>query len=745
MGSRITLRPDLKAYALSKDRVVVFSESSHFLLHGELYVGIIEELLSGTKSKLELKSKLSPSFDPKMLNDAVKKLLEKGLATSDEYTMLPEAARAFWYENGVNAGRLENNLKNTKICVKSFTHLKNDPRDRFVESLEKLGFIVEDPSDFTVILTDSYLDERISDFWKELDNQNKPWIPLKFSGSKLWFGPIFDPKVNNCYFCLQQALKENKRVEVDIFGFNSKNLGYPSNSYLDINEDIGHRLSAIQLAKWLDNPKDQIPYNYLIVFDTVDLTTKLHPTRLIYCENCQTKNFGTGSPTYELNASPIVYNNYDGDRCSMLEDTLDELERIVSPVTGIVSSYKVFNVNGNKVASSIRNLPTKISESDCKKNTLRVPDVVVGKGKTKTQAVIGCLAESLERYNNSFFNQPILFASYDRIAEKALKPQTLLLFSDRQYENRHETNLSVGAFNRVPKKYDDSEIRWTKVHSLEGKENVYIPSSYCYLNYPFKNEVEMCPADTNGCASGNSIEEAIFYAILELIERDAVSIWWYNKIQYPEIDVCTINDQYIRKLVNFHVREGRVFRLIDITSDLKVPTFVAISHEKSGDEIYFGTSSYPNPCVAIAKCIHELNQMMVHRTENRDFSSGMIAPSQKDFARWVLNENLRDHPHLTSIYKKSFSEMDYPSIELEDFRDLIESLINILRGKNLSPYWLNMSHVDINFFTVRAIIPGLRHFWRRLGPGRLYNVPVEQGLLDQCKPESSMNPTPYFL
>ena len=29
---------------------------------------------------------------------------------------------------------------------------------------------------------------------------------------------------------------------------------------------------------------------------------------------------------------------------------------------------------------------------------------------------------------------------------------------------------------------------------------------------------------------------------------------------------------------------------------------------------------------------------------------------------------------------------------------------------------------------VRVIAPGLRHFWRRLGPGRLYDVPVELNL-----------------
>ena len=40
--------------------------------------------------------------------------------------------------------------------------------------------------------------------------------------------------------------------------------------------------------------------------------------------------------------------------------------------------------------------------------------------------------------------------------------------------------------------------------------------------------------------------------------------------------------------------------------------------------------------------------------------------------------------------------------------------------------------------------PGLRHFWRRLGPGRLYDVPVRLGWLDRPTPEDEINPWNVF-
>jgi oxazoline/thiazoline synthase len=47
---------------------------------------------------------------------------------------------------------------------------------------------------------------------------------------------------------------------------------------------------------------------------------------------------------------------------------------------------------------------------------------------------------------------------------------------------------------------------------------------------------------------------------------------------------------------------------------------------------------------------------------------------------------------------------------------------------------------DVEVNVVRVIVPGLRHFYRRFGPGRLYDVPVKLGLLDRPLPESELTP-----
>jgi ribosomal protein S12 methylthiotransferase accessory factor len=58
---------------------------------------------------------------------------------------------------------------------------------------------------------------------------------------------------------------------------------------------------------------------------------------------------------------------------------------------------------------------------------------------------------------------------------------------------------------------------------------------------------------------------------------------------------------------------------------------------------------------------------------------------------------------------------------------------------------LDTTRDDIGFPTVRVAVPGMRHFWARLAPGRLYEVPVALGWLAAPLDESELNPVPFFL
>lgn len=58
---------------------------------------------------------------------------------------------------------------------------------------------------------------------------------------------------------------------------------------------------------------------------------------------------------------------------------------------------------------------------------------------------------------------------------------------------------------------------------------------------------------------------------------------------------------------------------------------------------------------------------------------------------------------------------------------------------------LDQTRPDIGFPTVKVIVPGLRHFWARYAPGRLYDVPVNLGWLQTPTSEEELNPRVMFL
>jgi hypothetical protein len=58
---------------------------------------------------------------------------------------------------------------------------------------------------------------------------------------------------------------------------------------------------------------------------------------------------------------------------------------------------------------------------------------------------------------------------------------------------------------------------------------------------------------------------------------------------------------------------------------------------------------------------------------------------------------------------------------------------------------LNQTRPDVGLAVVKVIVPGLRHYWARFAPGRLFDVPVATGRLTEPTRFSDLNPIPMFM
>ena len=288
MNSLLIFRPDFHIHILDEDKLVLFSDDSHFLLPNRIYVAIAKELSEGPKTIKDLVSGLSKMYSSDFIHAAIDNLTKKFIITSKPSTLTHEAL-AFWYQSSIDPEALETEQARVRVKINNFGIPRENSLEKFSNKLHDLGFSVSDDAEFSIVVLDSYLGNDLSEFISQTKSQNKSWIPLKTHGTKIWLGPIFCNDSNNCWNCLEQSIKENRRVEVDIFGSENLNRIPASQCHLSANEDVGMNICGVQLAKWFVNKNEHPLLSHILTFDLVSLEIQFHPVGLIFCEGCQKK------------------------------------------------------------------------------------------------------------------------------------------------------------------------------------------------------------------------------------------------------------------------------------------------------------------------------------------------------------------------------------------------------------------------------------------------------------------------
>src|SRR6202012_2261941 len=108
--------------------------------------------------------------------------------------------------------------------------------------------------------------------------------------------------------------------------------------------------------------------------------------------------------------------------------------------------------------------------------------------------------------------------------------------------------------------------------------------AFCYFSSPRGDREPFSIGDSNGSAAGNTLEEAILQGFLELVERDSVALWWYSRVRRPGVDLDGFAEPYYDRLRDQLRAQGRELWAIDLTSDLGVPVFAALTRDTRGTE-----------------------------------------------------------------------------------------------------------------------------------------------------------------
>ena len=307
--------------------------------------------------------------------------------------------------------------------------------------------------------------------------------------------------------------------------------------------------------------------------------------------------------------------------------------------------------------------------------------------------------------------------------------------------------LPPGA-RRVPARFDpEAEIEWTPVWSLTHARARYLPTAYCWYGAEHRPGAAFATADSNGCAAGAVIEEAIVQGFLELIERDGVAIWWYNRLRRPRVAMGLWNDAALDGVIGRFAEIGRDVWALDVTTDLGIPTFAAVSCAAGAPRtrVLLGFGAHLDAQVALRRAVTELVQSLP--AADRAASSPASSPDAPQAAAldWFATATVEDHPHLApDPAARARTPDDYPRPGMTDLLEAIDHCVAAARSRGLETLVLDQTRPDVGLAVAKVFVPGLRHFWPRFGAGRLYDVPVALGWRDCALDETELNPVPIY-
>jgi ribosomal protein S12 methylthiotransferase accessory factor len=372
-----------------------------------------------------------------------------------------------------------------------------------------------------------------------------------------------------------------------------------------------------------------------------------------------------------------------------------------------------------------------------------------GKGKEATQAKASAVCEAIERYSGVFQgDEARIRARLRDLGDAGVHPNSCMLFSERQFANREYWNIEGTGCDWVPEPFDeDREIEWSPAWSLTYSERRWLSTAYCYYGYSRKYHAWFASADSNGCAAGCTKEEAILHGFLELVERDSVALWWYNRLRKPGVDLASFKDPYFQELQAWYKTRQRDLWVLDLTSDLAIPTFAAISrrHDREVEDIIFGFGSHLDPHLAILRALTEVNQSLPASPLDIWNEEDLYLNSDNRTLAWLKTATLENQPYLAPAKALAAkTQADYSPCWSEDLHIDVMTCVKTAEAKGLETLVVDQTRPDTGLHVVKVVVPGLRHCWPRFAAGRLYHVPVQMGWLAKPLTENLLNPQHIF-
>lgn len=372
-----------------------------------------------------------------------------------------------------------------------------------------------------------------------------------------------------------------------------------------------------------------------------------------------------------------------------------------------------------------------------------------GTGFTREEADLSAVAEAVERYCAAYVqpNMTVL-DSWKQMSESvdALHCSELPLFSDAQYSQLN--------FPYVPF-LEDTPIRWVKGFNLTTQREKWVPAAVTWDSYLPLSEEEssICFGLMTGTACGSSLTQATINGLLEVVERDAFMIMWYNRLSLPRLDVCS--ESVADAFSEFFDNERFTVHLVNMTSDHGIPSVFGYLQTCDG-KISIGGAARLTLEKAVEKTLFEMSQLFIGNKE-QIFTNHppVLIPEQ------ITDYGLR-LSYYTQPYAKEELEFTYASEKMDPLRDddfwvrgeekdQLERLVLALEQCGLEVIVVDITTPDVRelgMHVVKVLVPGAVMLPRSekekiMTASRIYEVPLKMGWLERSLQPDELNTSPH--
>ncbi|MBW6422100.1 YcaO-like family protein [Rhizobium sp. XQZ8] len=265
----------------------------------------------------------------------------------------------------------------------------------------------------------------------------------------------------------------------------------------------------------------------------------------------------------------------------------------------------------------------------------------------------------------------------------------------------------------VPAEIGSGSIPWVGGLDVLSGQQVMVPWWLAGMDHRGERPAGF-EQSSDGLASGNTQSEALLHGLCELIERDA---WTIAQLKSEReladclVDPSTVEDAVLDIMLGRIREAGLQLVLLDMTTDLQVPAFLAVlipdSTSKRADarwsQICGGCGCHPDPVRAMLRAITEAAQSRLTA----------IAGSRDDFSPRIYQHMRADNGlgkllALSSERVRPYRDLDIGASRHASIDGTIRHLLGRLKLAGIRQVIaVPMQDAGLPVSVVRVIVPGL--------------------------------------